>query len=152
MADHLVAPRHGGEEKALDPLVDQVVDEGDLSPCVVARVSNDRRIARRREGLRDAAENRREHRVGQIGEDHADKVGPAGAQARGHAVGLIAETARDLADPVGDVVGHQMALPGIERARDGRDVDAAGRRDLLEGRGRSPLHFGSIYSGEELPS
>jgi hypothetical protein len=115
MSDHVVVARHGRQDQPIDALVEKVVDKRDLLGGVVAGIGDDRRITFARQRFGDAAEDRREHRIGDIRQQDADQVRSSGTQAGCDAVRLIAERLRQMHDPLSNIVGHQVALVRIER-------------------------------------
>ena len=91
---------HGREHQAVDAARDQPVDQFLLPRRIGPDVDHDGGIARSAERLRDAAQDRREAGVGDIGREHADQAGSAGAQARRGHIRLIAERRRRRANPL----------------------------------------------------
>ena len=79
----------------------------------------------------------REERVGEVGNQHRDDLGPAAAQLGRGAVGDIAQGGSSLADAVGDPGGGAAATQHDVRHGGGRH--AGPRRDVLDGR-PSALH------------
>ena len=89
-----------------------------------------------RRGMRfDALQDRREHRVGDVGHQHADGVRAAGAQRRRGAVGPVAEPARGGFDRRHHLGAHAAGTAPVERARHGGHVHAGGPCHVADGDG-----------------
>ncbi len=125
---------------ALDACQDQSVDPartqeiGDLGLAVEAavRVGQHRKITVLRQGVLDAADDGREHRVGDVGNDDADRAGAICLQRQGGGVRPVVEALADAHDILDHLRPDQMARTGIERARDRRDVNAGLPCDILQ--------------------
>ena len=74
------------------------------------------------------------------GNSDADQLRSSGTQAGCDAVRLIAERLRQLHDPLGDIVGHQVALIRVKRAGHRRGVHAGRCRNLFKGREACAIH------------
>jgi hypothetical protein len=107
-ADEFIVLRNGRQDQAVDLLAEQSLDKGDLLRRRVASIRDDRCVTLRGKYLRDAAKNRREHRIGDVGQQHTDEIGSAQAQIGSQAVWLIAERVGPCRDPLGYVVRHEV--------------------------------------------
>ena len=90
-----------------------------LAVALAIGIDDDRGIAKRFEHTFDAAQDRREDQVGDVGNHDAHGHRPVGAQTGGDAVRTIAEPFGRGLNAIGDVVGYRLALDGVERPRDG---------------------------------
>ncbi len=70
-------------------------------------VADQRHVAVLGEPVLDAADHRREQRVVEVGDQHADRVRAAGPQAARHRVGPVAEPVGRLADPARGLLADQ---------------------------------------------
>ena len=135
---------------ALDARQDQPVDaagaehRGDLRLAVevTVGVGEDGEIAAAGERILDAADDRREHRIGDVGDDDADGPGAVGPQRGGGGIGPIVESRAHALDRRRHFGRDEMAGPRVERAGHGRDVDARLLRDILQG--GTPSHRNQI--------
>jgi hypothetical protein len=105
---------------------------------VVARVRDQQGVAARRQHGFRARQDRREDRVGDARHEGADQARAAGAQRRGRGVRPVAEPGGLGQHAGGHGLGDQVPRVRVDGAGHGRDVDAGGLGDALEGRGSAP--------------
>ena len=137
LGEQRVVDQRGGHDQPLDLARAQQLDLGVLALGVVVGVDDQAAVAGRLEDVLDAAHDRREERVGQVGDDQADGAGLRGLQPAGDRVGPVAQALGHLDHPPGGVGVDQSTRRGVEGARRGRRVDPGGVRDVPE---RGGLH------------
>ena len=128
-----VVDERGGHDQPLD-LPGQ--ERGHLCPfplLVVVGVDDQRAVAGRAEDVFDAADDRREERVGEVRQDQSDRPGLRGLQAAGDGVGRVAEGVGGPHDASGRVDVDQ--LPGLRVQGPGRGggMHPGSLRHVLQG-------------------
>ena len=106
---------------------------------VVVGVGGERRVAGRHEAVLDPAQDRREERVGQIRDQHADRVRAVRLQPARDRVGPIAELLGGLEDAPRGLLVDERARFLVERAGYRCRVDAGHARDVPQGHRPRPL-------------
>jgi hypothetical protein len=119
--------RRGRDDQALAAARLQLGHRGGLAVEVVVGVGEQAGEPGLPQRLLDPAHDRREHRVGQVGDEHADDARTACAQAARGRVRRVAERARRRAD-----------------AARGRLRDPAGERRVERPRRRGRVHSGPV--------
>src|SRR5205807_410998 len=82
-----IMPPGGGHDQAVHAPADHVLQDHALALLVVVGVGEDGRVARRPERVLDAADDGREDRVGDVGDEHADDPRAVGLQPVGDGIG-----------------------------------------------------------------
>ena len=100
---------------------------------VVVRVREHHHVPGVRERLRNTAHDWREHRIGEVGNEHADGAAAARAQSGGERVRQVAELARDGEHAFCNLAGHHAARFLVEDARDGGSVHPGLCCDFVDG-------------------
>jgi len=90
----------------------------------------------------DAADDGREERVLEVGDQHPDGERPPRLQPARDRIQRVAHLARGLLDPVGRGGIHQLARPRVEHARDGARMHPGGAGDVAHR--DLPLRHGSL--------
>ena len=127
--DGIVAPC-GSQNQAVDLLPQQTIDDEQLFFLVGTHVGDDGQVAMLAQAFLDAQQDRREHRVGYVGQDHADDARLARDQGGGGAVGPVTEPARFGQHTRGHLGADHLPRCRVHHARDGGKVHAAGPRDV----------------------
>jgi hypothetical protein len=130
-------------EQPVDAARDQFLDNPDRIGFRAADGSQQDQISRLLKFGGDAAEDRRENRIGEIGQHDTDEPRTTGAKRRGDRVTAIALAARLLLHAKRHLRGDAVALRGVQRAGGGGAVHARGfghglKRGRTQGRWSDP--------------
>ena len=130
----VIATRCSNDE-AINTTGPQRVDVGDLALIVIVGIRQQRDVTTGREDVLDAPNDRREQRVGQIGQHNADGRCARSAQTLSQGVRRVSEPLRYGANPTYGLLADPAVGRRIEGARRSGLVDACGFGDVLESRG-----------------
>ena len=107
-----------------------------LALRVVVGVGDQRRVAGLAEPVVEAADDRREERVLDVGHEHADRVAAVRLQPARERVRPVAELLRHLPHAPHGLVAHERLGLRVQRARDGAGVHAGHPRHVAQRRAR----------------
>ncbi|MCY1306715.1 hypothetical protein D9M70_565890 [compost metagenome] len=119
--------------EAVDTTIPEHFEKTNFALAFAIGVDDDRRISERFQNAFDSAQDRREDGVCDVGDDHADRHRPVGAEPEGNAIGAIVQPFRRRLDLCHDFRRDALSLSGVKRARHGRHVNAGRARDVLQG-------------------
>jgi hypothetical protein len=134
----VVAPGGRRQQQPVHPAGGHPVGQRRGAPRVVARIRDQQGVAPRGQHGFRARQDRREDRVGDARHQGADQARAPRAQRRGRGVRPEAEPGGLGQHAGGHGLGDQVPRVRVDGAGDGRDVDAGGLGDALEGRGSAP--------------
>ena len=147
-----------GQDQTVDAARAHGLDDLQLAPRIAVGVGQNGDIAVSRQPVLDAADDRRKHRVGDVGDDHADRARAVGLQQDGRGVRPVAAALAGAPDLLDEVRRDRHAsMSGLSAREIGRDMHADVARNVLQasaatrfglftGLRRSSLH------GEHRPS
>ena len=118
------------DDEAVHLACDQGLEALALAGGLAVRGRDQRRVAGGVEHPLDPADDGREERVGEVGDEHADAERPPRLEATGDRVQRVAHLARDVLDAVGGGGIHQRPRARVEDARDGARMDARRAGDV----------------------
>ena len=121
--EEVILERRGRGDPAVDLAQSQRVHDGSRALRVVVGVGDQRGEAGRQQRVLDSAHHRREQRIGEVGEDHADRHRSRGLQAARDRVGRVAHLERRLGDLRDGRGADEVARLLVEGPRRGRRVD-----------------------------
>ena len=134
MGEHGVGAVRGGQDQPVHPACDQLLHDSDPPLSVGRGVRHQGRVAAARQRALDAAQDRGEDRVGEVGQEHAHEPRAAGAQARRQRIPPVAQPPRLLLHPGHDLGRDEVTCRSVEGAGRGRAVHARGIGHGLQGR------------------
>ena len=143
-----VVEQGGGDDEAVDLAGLHRREVGGRARGVVVGVGGEDGVAAVGQRVLDAADDRREQRVGQVGDQHAHRLRPAGLQAAGDRVDLVAQGRGDLAHARDRGRPDEAAGGLVQRAGGRGGVHPRGGRDVTERRARG---HGGKGSGGRRP-
>jgi hypothetical protein len=123
----------GAEHQAVHMPGPHLVEDQPFLGRVGVGVADEGHVAVLGQPVLDAPDDRREQGVVEVGDQHADGLRPAGAQAARHRVGPVAEPAGGVAHPPRGLLADQPPGSWVERARGGGRVHARGGGHVPQG-------------------
>ena len=149
-------PRGGGDH-SVDLARAHGVEVVALACGVVVGVGDQGRVAGRLEPVLDPAHDRREQRVGEVGDEDPDRVGAVGLEAAGDRVRPVAERLRDLDHAAGRLLVDEPPRLGVQRARHRPGVHVGEAGDVAKGRrggtaGHARHHARDVSRSRTAPS
>ena len=152
VGEQRVAQVRGGEHHPVHVAGAHLLEHEPLPLAVAVGVADQRDVPGRREPVLQRPHDRREQRVGQVGDEHANGVGAPGPQAPGHRVGVVAEDLGGLEHPARRVLPDQQPGLRVERPRGGGRVNARPRCDVPQGyRAFSHRHLAPLCARGQRP-
>jgi hypothetical protein len=127
----VIAARCGGDDPVDLPGAHGLRVE-QLPLGIVVGVGNQRRVSRRLESVLDAAQDGREKRVRQVGDQHTDGVRPVRLEPTGDRIRLVAEFLGRLEHAPRGFLVHQRARLLVEGSGYRGRVDASDPRDISQ--------------------
>ena len=133
VGEQVVVQRGDGRDPAVDLPQPQRLDHRPRAHLVVVGIGDQRGEAGGRQRILDPSHHRREQRVGQVRQDHANSERAARLQAAGNRVGRVAHLARGLGDARRGRDAHQVTRALVECPRGRRRVDPDASGDITKG-------------------
>ena len=136
-----VKPR-GGRDDPVDLSCEHCLEVRVLALGVVVGVDDQRRVPRLVEAVLDPAQDRRKQRVGDVGNQHPDRVRAVCLQSARDRVGPVAKLRGGSQDALGGLLVDQRPRLGVQRARHGAGVHLRHARDVSDrDRGSHPVNY-----------
>jgi len=130
---HRMAALGRRDDEAVDLARDQRLEPLALAGRVAVCRGHQGRVARGVEDAFDAADDGREERILEVGDEHPDAERAPGLQPARDRVQRVAELACDLLDALGGGRVHERARARVEHPRHGARMDSGGSGDVAHG-------------------